>query len=928
MQIKKLLSLILSAVLILGIIAVPTLAETVENVYLNYQFEENAAEELAAIKAATEGRRSNFATSLPLINTEDGKLVFKGFGNGSSASYMTLPLINKNTTELPELVFEYKVKMTSSSTQYYLGYDSTRFVGDTNFIHTNSTGIAWSQPNVNAGKYIITDDIYGGLSDWHTIAHVYSNTEHTRKLYVDGVYYATSPNNSAAADNYWFNNNKIWFTFKQYTHKSTTDNAQFEYIKIYSPGETVGFKASAETYALDTVYLDFSSSMVDVSPYMVSIGDMYAAKVELIDEEKQIYAAVFPEKLEATSNYTVLVEGATDSLGRTVTGESSFETRELTFYIDGLKVVSGEEEISSLITGDLSIGGSAVNELNEHRTASALAVQYDSEGFMKKENVAKCDIDTEIPSNTPITGDFVVETDTAVLSAFAWENADTPIPVSDVKYYDADGIYEDKLTYGISEYSGEASITAEIKEDYSGLTVIVDTKDTFERLVGLLVQYDGSVEYIANAKTTGGLASFDVPLKEDRVGSYQITAGIENGRIVSLTPDVEYYSPLYIERMMNEKINASEANAESVGMFVSLLGSYLELCSEDFDKVSDKSIAYEKLLNLRSTYENEEIPNQTELAKAFAASVKMALIFEGTDTERLISESTDLAIDETTKNTFSTLISSYAREYVKEKLKNVYYSLPADMTADVKKHTIIGGLYKASHYTLADAFIKLYGTEFGINTGAYLSLANPQSVADRLIKVEYTDFAAFASAANNAIASQAALESVPTPPVPSLGSGGGGGGGMSSTKYSSDEKNEEKEDTEIKEEVPQKSYSDVTPSDWFYNDVSWATKEGWFIGTGDTTFSPERKLTWEQIVIVLERMGHKEENKKGKTEITRGEFADVLYKFLADKKVYSDRDNWISKTKMFIGNENGDMMFEKSLTRAECCTILRRIEGK
>ena len=108
----------------------------------------------------------------------------------------------------------------------------------------------------------------------------------------------------------------------------------------------------------------------------------------------------------------------------------------------------------------------------------------------------------------------------------------------------------------------------------------------------------------------------------------------------------------------------------------------------------------------------------------------------------------------------------------------------------------------------------------------------------------------------------------------------------------------------------------------------WATENGWFIGTSDTTFSPENYLTWEQIAIVLKRMGFEYSTLRGNEAILRGDFADVLYTFLADKAKYQNVDEWIKGTKMFIGNDSGNMMFDTPLTRAQCCTLIRRIENK
>jgi len=95
-------------------------------------------------------------------------------------------------------------------------------------------------------------------------------------------------------------------------------------------------------------------------------------------------------------------------------------------------------------------------------------------------------------------------------------------------------------------------------------------------------------------------------------------------------------------------------------------------------------------------------------------------------------------------------------------------------------------------------------------------------------------------------------------------------------------------------------FHDISENDWFYSDVTWATKEKLFVGTDEGKFLPHRNLTWEHITIVLERTGHKVNNVHGKKDITRGEFAKLLYEILADKSI--SYDAIFCSAFSFIGN--------------------------
>ncbi len=88
---------------------------------------------------------------------------------------------------------------------------------------------------------------------------------------------------------------------------------------------------------------------------------------------------------------------------------------------------------------------------------------------------------------------------------------------------------------------------------------------------------------------------------------------------------------------------------------------------------------------------------------------------------------------------------------------------------------------------------------------------------------------------------------------PSGGSGGGssGSGGGSYPTRVPPPKPAESQPPVQKPGLP---FTDVSPSDWFYDDVVWAYEEGIMLGVSDTLFAPQREVSQATIVTVLARL--------------------------------------------------------------------------
>lgn len=91
----------------------------------------------------------------------------------------------------------------------------------------------------------------------------------------------------------------------------------------------------------------------------------------------------------------------------------------------------------------------------------------------------------------------------------------------------------------------------------------------------------------------------------------------------------------------------------------------------------------------------------------------------------------------------------------------------------------------------------------------------------------------------------------------SSGSGSSSGGGSSdddrrpSTAPNSTKPKPKPQKPEAKPTLP---FTDVSPSDWFYEDLKWAYDNGIMLGVSDTEFAPQRRVSQATIVTVLARL--------------------------------------------------------------------------
>ena len=108
-------------------------------------------------------------------------------------------------------------------------------------------------------------------------------------------------------------------------------------------------------------------------------------------------------------------------------------------------------------------------------------------------------------------------------------------------------------------------------------------------------------------------------------------------------------------------------------------------------------------------------------------------------------------------------------------------------------------------------------------------------------------------------------------------------------------------------------YTDVKTSDWYYSAVKYCKEKGIILGTTETTFNPNTKLTRGMIVTILHRMDGKPAPK------TQNKFKDV-YK----SQYYYDAVVWATEKGIVHGYGNGNTFGpDDTITREDLAVILR-----
>ena len=112
-------------------------------------------------------------------------------------------------------------------------------------------------------------------------------------------------------------------------------------------------------------------------------------------------------------------------------------------------------------------------------------------------------------------------------------------------------------------------------------------------------------------------------------------------------------------------------------------------------------------------------------------------------------------------------------------------------------------------------------------------------------------------------------------------------------------------------------FTDVSTSDWFYDDVAFVYENGLFSGTDSRSFSPNASMTRAMLVTVLYRL-------EGEPTVTgRSSFTDVRSGAYYEKAVI-----WAAANGVVKGVSSTEFGPSKNITRQELVTILWRLAAK
>jgi hypothetical protein len=113
-------------------------------------------------------------------------------------------------------------------------------------------------------------------------------------------------------------------------------------------------------------------------------------------------------------------------------------------------------------------------------------------------------------------------------------------------------------------------------------------------------------------------------------------------------------------------------------------------------------------------------------------------------------------------------------------------------------------------------------------------------------------------------------------------------------------------------------FTDVSPDDWYYPAVKYATEEGLFAGTTASTFSPGATMTRGMFVTVLGR----------KNGIDESQYLDNRFDDVEQGDYYAPYVEWAARYGIVDGVSNYRFAPDSKITREQMATILYRYAQK
>lgn len=109
------------------------------------------------------------------------------------------------------------------------------------------------------------------------------------------------------------------------------------------------------------------------------------------------------------------------------------------------------------------------------------------------------------------------------------------------------------------------------------------------------------------------------------------------------------------------------------------------------------------------------------------------------------------------------------------------------------------------------------------------------------------------------------------------------------------------------------SFTDVSKGSWYYDYVDYVARKGYFVGTTNTTFSPNRDMTRAMFVVVLARFDDVavDNHKSSFSDVTNGAWC-------------AGAIEWAAENNIVTGYSDGSFKPNESITRAQMCSIMDR----
>lgn len=443
-----------------------------------------------------------------------------------------------------------------------------------------------------------------------------------------------------------------------------------------------------------------------------------------------------------------------------------------------------------------------------------------------------------------------------------------------------------------------------------------------------------------------------------------------------LTVEFELYNQSYVDNVV-EQIKAAVKNKDTQKIG-SLLDEYAPLCGIDKCAEYGTFTAFDETRRNRTLNGIiEEAPDSAESFKAAFISAVSAVVLDditsAEEYETALKPFLDRAAESIRKD-FGNMAAE-KKTKLTAALMETEFNSGAAVTGYLNKVLVLEPINSAAFWTEAAELYLSHSDVLNINTEAYQKLNDKKTPVSSLLKRDFKTIEEAAKAFDDAAELQRQKENTQSGgnngTVSGGGSGGGGGAKSSGNAFvvgkpaqqpQQTEQTEQKKFTDLsgyewaeddisyladkgivngeseKSFAPERAvtraefvqifvnafaltgknteinFSDVTPSDWFYESVRQACGFGYINGISDEYFAPNETVTREDMAVILNRY-------LNKTSENRLAFADseLVSDYAADAVAA------LSENKIINGYEDNTFRPKSGASRAEAAVLIARI---